>query len=467
MAALKNRIAFVYIITTGLLVGVMYLVIYLGTSKILYSHYDKDLLAEYDEISSSMSIQNGHVYVLARSEWTESEHGEAAVSSVFLQATDTSGTILRTSPNLRDTRLQFEHGRTDTFIISRQLGSTRIRQLQGPVINPRGVLEGYLLIGMGIEESKLLLDYLMWIMLLSFPVLIGVIVIISRWFGTSIVRPISSLMVIADHISHENLSERVPLPERRDELRRMSATVNNLLDRLQALIQREQTFAADAAHELRTPLAVIKGTLEVLIRQPREPRHYEAKLKYCIAEINRLSGLVDQLLLMAKYESGGEKLRFVEIDVGQCMAGALERLEVYSQSKRIAFQLAFGQNTLVKSDLYLLSTVLENVVSNAIKYSPEDGVIEINVQAESNVIKVAVRDQGSGMTQEQVAKVFDRFYRADTRNETQTKGFGLGLALVRRLSALLKIEVSVKSAPGDGTMFSLSIPKRLTPSQEI
>lgn len=460
MAALKNRIAFVYLVTTGLLVGVMYLVIYLSASKILYSHYDKDLLAEFDEISSSMSIQDGRVYVLARTEWTESEHGEVTVSNIFLQATDTSGNVLRTSPNLRDTRLQFTEGRTGTFIVSRQLGTTEIRQLQGPVISPKGVLEGYLLVAMGINEAKLLLDYLMWIMLLSFPVMVGVIVIISRWFGTSIVRPISSLMATADHISRENLDERVPLPGKTDELRQMSVTVNNLLDRLQELILREQTFAADVAHELRTPLAVVKGTLEVLIRQPREPQHYETKLKYCIAEINRLNGLVDQLLMMAKYESGGEKLRLAEIDVGQCMAGALERLEIYSQSKRIVFQLNFVQDATVSSDLYLLSTVLENIVSNAIKYSPEEAVISINVLGESEKIKVSVQDHGPGMTQEQVAKIFDRFYRAETDSGAKTKGFGLGLALVRRLADLLKIDMSIKSALGEGTLFGLLIPKR-------
>ena len=317
------------------------------------------------------------------------------------------------------------------------------------------------MIAMGIDEVKLLLDYLKWIMLLSFPVLIGVIVIISRWFGKSIVRPISSLMATADLISHENLDERVPLPGKDDELRRMSVTVNSLLDRLQELIIREQTFAADAAHELRTPLAVIKGTLEVLIRQPREPQHYEMKLKYCIAEINRLSGLVDQLLLIAKYDNGGEKLRFVEIDVGQCMAGVGEAGGLFAV-KKIAFQLAFAQDAMVNSDLYLLSTVLENVVSNAIKYSPEGATISISVHNESEAITVSVQDQGPGMTREQIAKVFDRFYRAKTDNGAKTKGFGLGLALVRRLAELLKIKVGLKSAPGKGTIFSLSIPKQLS-----
>ena len=461
MPSLKSRISLVYLATTSVLVGVIYLIIYLGTSKILYSHYDEDLLAEFSEVVRSMSIQEGRVYVLAQSEWTEREHGEATASPVFLQAADTAGVALRTSPNLRDTRLHFEAGRTDTFIVSRRVGEMWIRQAQGPIVSPQGELEGYLLIGMGIDEGKRLLDYLMWIMLLSFPVLMGVIMAISRWFGSSIVRPIATLMTTADHITRENLDERVPLPRSPDELRHLSLTVNDLLDRLQELILREQTFAADAAHELRTPLAVVRGTLEVLIRQPREPEHYESRLKYCIAEINRMSGLVDQLLLLAKYESGEESLSSVEIEVTQCLAGVLERLEVHSRSKRIAFHLAFAHEAIVESDQFLLTMVLENVVSNSIKFSPMDEAIAISLSEQSEVVVVSVQDHGPGMTKEQVAKAFDRFYRAEKESGTSTKGHGLGLALVRRLADLLKIEVTVKTALGEGTRFSLSIPRHL------
>lgn len=459
MSTLKSRISLVYLVTTGLIVGVMYLIIYLATAKILYSHYDEDLLAEFAEVSASMSIQDSQVYVLAQPEWAEREHGEATVSPVFLQASDTSGTVLRTSPNLRDTRLHFEAGRTDTFVVSRKLGTTWIRQVQGPITNRQGAFEGYLLIGMGIAEAKLLLDYLLWIMLFSFPFLIGVIIVISRWFGASIVRPIATLITTADHISRENLDERVPLPKTPDELQHLSITVNNLLDRLQELILREQTFAADAAHELRTPLAVVKGTLEVLIRQPREPEHYEARLKYCIAEINRMAGLVDQLLLVGKYEAGQEKLRLVVIDVAECIAGVLERLEVYSRAKRVAFQLEFAQGAAVSSDLFLLTTVFENVLSNAIKFSPEGAAVAINVHVQLDSIVVSVQDQGPGMTEQQVAKVFDRFYRVENDDGLQTKGYGLGLALVRRLADLLRIAVTVTTDPSQGTLFSLSIPR--------
>ena len=124
MPSLKNRIALVYLVTTSILLSLVYLAIYFSASKILYSHYDDELRAEFDEVSSSMSIQDGTVYVLAQPEWTEREHGEVTVSPVFLQATDSSGKTLRNSPNLRDSRLTFLSGRNDTLVATAELGST-------------------------------------------------------------------------------------------------------------------------------------------------------------------------------------------------------------------------------------------------------------------------------------------------------------------------------------------------------
>ncbi len=460
MPSLRNRIALVYLVTTGLLVGLIYVVIYVSASKILYHHYDADLHAEFEEVGRSMSIQDGRVYVLATPEWDEQEHGEANPSPVFLQAMDAGGKVVRTSPNLRDTRLTFEPGRIDTITESRRLGTTWIRQIQGPIFSPDGVLEGYLLVGTGIAEGRLLLVSLQWIMLLSFPLMVVVILVISRLFGRSIVHPIASLIGTADRITKSNLDERVPLPRRADELQRLSSTVNDLLDRLQELILREQTFAADAAHELRTPLAVLKGTLEVLIRQPRDPREYEEKLRYCVAEIDRMNSLVDQLMLVAKYESGRGDLRSDEIDVARCVTDALERLDPFARSKRISFQLEFGETAVAHSDPLLLETVVANLLSNAVKYSPEGSSVAVSTTESEDSVNLAVTDRGPGMSPEQIAKIFDRFYRAESGPSDRTRGFGLGLALVRRLGALLGIDVSVESKPGQGTTFRLKIPRR-------
>ncbi len=459
MSGLRKRISLVYLVTTALLLGLIYMAIYFSAAEVLYSHYDSDLLAEFKEVGSSMSIQEGTVYVLAQPEWDEKEHGQATVSPVFLQAVGIDGAILRTSPNLRDSRLRFYPDRKDTFDVSFQFGDTWLRQVQGPIYSPAGVLEGYLIVGMGVAEAKLLLSSLRWIMLLSFPFIVIVILVISRAFGGSIVRPVATLMSTADRITRENLEERVPLPDRIDELHHLSATVNNLLDRLQEVILREQTFAADAAHELRTPLAVLKGTLEVLIRQPRQPEIYESKLRLCIMEIDRIDSLVDQLLLMARYESGSENLRMVDVDVAQSIAQALERLSFLAREKRISFKLSFSDETTACSDPALLNVVLENLLSNAVKYSSEGSPVEIVMGASNGSLDLSVTDHGPGMSPEQVEKIFNRFYRAENKAGDSTRGYGLGLALVRRLSRLLGIRVALESDTGSGTKFMLEIPR--------
>ncbi len=459
MRSLKNRTAIVYLVTTALLIGVVYVAIFISASTILYNHNDNELLAEFKEVGSSMSIQDGKVYVLAQPEWSESEHGEATVSPVFLQAVDTSGTVIRTTANLRDTRLTFFTNRRDTFAVSIRVADAWIRQVQGPLYNHSGVLEGYLIVGVGIDEVKLLLGYLKWIMLISFPLIIGVIVVISRGFGSTIVAPITTLIDTADRISRENLDERVPLPKRQDELRHLSTTVNSLLDRLQEVILREHSFAADAAHELRTPLSVIKGTLEVLIRQPRRPEEYEAKLKYCLTEIDRMSNMVELLLLVARYESRSVELRKTTVDVAQRASDAVERIRLLALAKQITFNASFCDSAIAISDPLLLGAVLDNLLSNAVKYSPQNSQIMVNVREENEEICVTVSDAGPGMSPEQIAKIFSRFYRGDSSLESSTKGFGLGLALVRRLSDLLAIKVSIESAVGQGTTFLVRIPR--------
>ncbi len=173
-----------------------------------------------------------------------------------------------------------------------------------------------------------------------------------------------------------------------------------------------------------------------------------------------MNGLVDQLLLVSKYESGGEPLQLANVDVAQSMAKTLERLDPFARSKRISFQLEFIDSATVSSDPTLLTAILENLISNAIKYSSEESVVAVAIKESGEGIDISITDHGSGMTPEQIDKVFNRFYRVETVGDKQAKGFGLGLALVRRLSNLLQIQVSLESVPGQGTTFMLRVPRR-------
>jgi two-component system heavy metal sensor histidine kinase CusS len=455
---LRNRIALIYLVSTGLLVGAVFLIIYWIAAETMERHFNDELMTEFAEVGASMSIQDERVYVIGPHEWTEQEHGSLEMSPVFLQATDTLGAVLRKSDNLKNLVLVTAPVRRDTFFTNTALAGGSIRQVQGPLCDYSGRLEGLLLVAVDRSEADMLLRYLRVVMILSLPVIVGIIFLISRLFGSQIVAPIRTVISTAERITEENLQERIPLPERRDELYRLAATINQLLDRLQEAVIREQQFTADAAHELRTPLAALKGTMDVLTRHTREPLQYVEKLKYLISEVNRMTLLVDQLLTLSRYESGAVKPRPELVELPQAVQSVIDRLEPLLVERKMTSRIDSADKAIVTSDALMLNTILENIISNAIKYSPEGRSIEIKISRVVEGVECLVIDHGVGMTDEQLQRVFQRFYRADESRASSVAGSGLGLSVVRRMADLLSLKLDVTSKKDKGTTFTILFP---------
>ncbi len=457
--SLRNRIAFIYTLSTCILISFIFACIYFIAAETMNHHFDSELKAEFAEVGRSMSIQDGRVFVIGPHEWSEQEHGLIEMSPVFLQANDTSGMVLRKSPNLRALSLPFDAGARDTVFVSAPFGGSHIRLIQGPLFDSKGMKEGYLLVAMDREEADQLLKYLGWVMFLSFPLIIAAIVIVSRLIGRTILTPVNTIINTAEHITRKNLDERIETPHRQDELFRLTMTINQLLSRLQAAVLREQQFTADAAHELRTPLAALKGTIEVLIRYPREPRQYEEKLRYCVSEIDRITFLVDQLLFLARHESGAMTSKPEDIILINAIQTILKRLEPLLNQKRLALKIDVPPVIQVRTDAAMLNTILENIISNGIKYSSPEQSLEISAVQIKSSVKCTIRDYGVGMTEEQIQNIFKRFYRADEARASVVVGSGLGLSVVKRLADLLNLELAVTSQPEKGTSFSIVLPE--------
>ena len=154
------------------------------------------------------------------------------------------------------------------------------------------------------QESEIVLENLQKALLVSFPIILIILFFTTRYIAGKSIAPINNVITTANRITRENLRERISLPENKDEIHLLISTINELLNRLEDNLLREKQFTSDASHELRTPLSVIKGTLEVLIRKPREIHQYEEKINYCIRETDRITKLIDQLLFLARYDSG-------------------------------------------------------------------------------------------------------------------------------------------------------------------
>jgi signal transduction histidine kinase len=287
-----------------------------------------------------------------------------------------------------------------------------------------------------------------------------VLFVIARFIAGRSIKPINSIIETSNRITKDNLSDRIVLPQNKDELYVVSLTINQLLDRIENAVEREKQFTSYASHELRTPISIIKGTLEVLIRKPRNQAEYEEKISYCIDEVDRINTIIDQLLILARFENQKKSVDISSIQWNAVLQDVLLRFQTKIASKNISIITDCPENLQIKTDLHLFSIIIHNLVSNALKYSINNGVITFSIVSESDKMHLKIQDSGIGIAPHEIHKIFDSFYRTEASNELpEIKGTGLGLAIVNRLCALLSIEIKVESEVGKGTLIILTLLK--------
>lgn len=454
----SKRIALNFMASTAILTIVIFASIYLVVYKTVYTHLDKTLDAEYREVAEGIVIFGDQFTYTDPTEWNEKEHTEIEMNPIFIQVTDTLGHVLKRSPNLMGTSLDLLKNENRQNFFNSSLLTGRVRQIQMALNNESGSKAGYISIAVPLEESQLVLNNLLMILLLAFPVVLLVLYFIIRYLVQRSIKPVTTLTEKAGKIRQENLNERIPLPQREDELYTLTGTINNLLDRIEDTIIREKQFSSDASHELRTPLSVLKGTLELMIRKPREVAYFIEKTGTCLEEVNRMSVLVDQLLLLSRYEQTVDHFMLTSIHLKEMMLGIIARHANGLEQKGIILDLDIETKRSILTNAFMIEQILENLFSNALKYSHTNGTISIFSSTIDHQMTLTIQDEGIGMNKEELSQIFNRFYRADESRSFQVKGYGLGLAITKRFADLLHITIRVESLPQKGTAFMLVFP---------
>jgi signal transduction histidine kinase len=445
-------------LSSAILTGILFITIYMVVHNTVFHHLDSDLDAESSEILKSIVVLNNKFVFSNPFEWNESEHGQIEVNPTFIQVVDPSGNLIQKSSNLLNGKLGFNSVLNEKSYFNSSLSGSPVRQLQLPIRNPTEKILGYIIVAMPLEESNMVLNNLGLVLLIGFPFVIVFVFFVSSYIAGKSISPINNVIQTSEKITRENLDKRIELPPHKDEIYRLASTINALLARLQDAVLREKQFTADASHELRTPLSIIKGTLEVLIRKPRNVEQYEKKISYCISEVDRMSKLIDDLLMLARFESEKIKPNFTEIELLSLINKVLLRLEPALSAKSLSINYLVYNNLVVFSDSSMLEIILENIFSNAIKYSGTNKSIEIRIKSNFEEKLCEIVDHGIGMESDQVEKIFDRFYRVDKSRNSDIPGNGLGLAIVKKLADLQKINLKIKSKPNFGTIFQLFFP---------
>ncbi len=466
--SLRNRIAFYYTIATAFLIAIVFTTIYFMVEKIVYKQFDDEIKKEIAEIFSESNISPNNFKGFESFKDNIDDDGgdneneqkqtkkKLKVDTEFIQLVNNNGEVINKSVSLSWCVLSFNRNQPGTSYFNSNFGGTMVRQAQVPLINPNGLIEGYLIIAVPLKNSLIVLHDLRDIFLFSFPVILLPLFLLTRSIAIKSISPIEKVIATAEKMSQSNLDQRIQLPFHHDELYRLAATINALFDRMQDAFQREKHFTADASHELKTPLAVVKGTLEVLIRKPREREHYETKIQFCLKELNRMARLIDQLLMLARYESNKMTPHIVEAALLPLLENVVERIIPTAQAKNIAITVNHADNAHIVADPGMLEMMFENILSNAIKYSLYGSSIAIEVKCKEDNVICSISDQGIGIPEEKLNAIFERFYRVDESRSSSTGGLGLGLSIVKKLAGLQQIRVTVTSETNQGTTVTLT-----------
>ncbi|MES2410015.1 MAG: HAMP domain-containing sensor histidine kinase [Bacteroidota bacterium] len=454
----KNRIASNYIITTALLIFVVFFVIYSIVRFSVYIKVNNDIKIEVAKHLKEIEVKENCVLLIREKQWKKIQFNKVDISPAFIQFVDELGALVDKSPNLKQKELNYYPEAVNNVLFDAKLENTSVRQIQVPLYQNTKII-GFMIISMSLEDSVMVLNNLFIILVVAYPLILLVLFLIARFIAGRSIKPISAIIQTSNIITKDNLKSRIPLPINKDELHLLSNTINNLLDRVENAIEREKQFTSDASHELRTPLAVIKGTLEVLIRKPRNQEEYKEKIDFCINEVNRLNHLVDELLLLARFENQKQSLKIERVSLNIIFLDIVSRNSTIINEKKINCVALFTKDHYVETDSYLFSLVLNNILTNAIKYSKVGGVINFDIKETKEGIVFTVSDSGIGIASEDLGKIFDQFYRSKSNQHPEIKGTGLGLSIVKRLCLLLQIDLKIKSKENMGTKVILSFPK--------
>jgi heavy metal sensor kinase len=278
------------------------------------------------------------------------------------------------------------------------------------------------------------------------------------WLSRRALAPVNAIIQAAQNVTFTNLSARLQVPDTGDELQRLTETLNTMLDRIERPVMQMHQFTADASHELRAPLTLIRTAAEFSLRRERSHQELIDSLSTILRESERTSSLIDNLLLLSRADSGIDHLTLAPVDLREPLREAIKECAPLAREKHLDLESSVpGEPVLVSGHHDLLRRAVFILVDNAVKYTPEGRTIRVALFRTDSAATVAVKDTGIGLTADQLPHVFDRFWRADQVRSRSEGGVGLGLAIAQTIVARHNGTIEVTSHQ-NGSIFSIVLP---------
>jgi heavy metal sensor kinase len=290
-----------------------------------------------------------------------------------------------------------------------------------------------LIIGLDATPTLAEIRQLQIAFLLALPVALGLVGIGGWIVAGRALRPLRMISETAADVTSAGLDRRIPVSNEDPEIRRLIDTLNEMMDRLERSFRQATRFSADASHELKTPIAIMRGELENALHDAAPGSREQKLLGSLLDETQRLAGITRSLLLLSRADAGQLVPAIEEIDLSRMLPELLEDTEVLAASAEIELQAQITPGIRVMADPLLLRSALLNVLTNAVKYNEPGGFIHVDLQADGHEAQIRIANSGPGIPAEEQALIFDRFQRADRSRERRIDGIGLGLSLTREI----------------------------------
>ena len=335
-------------------------------------------------------------------------------------------------------------------------GAEPVRMFTMPIVRNDRVVD-IVQVGMSVRRAEGLLDRYLHTLIVLIPLGVGLAALGGAIIARAALRPVDEMTRTARRITAEDLSRRVERPGTGDEMERLALTLNGMLARLEAAFTQTRRFAADAAHELRTPLAALRGGIEVALRAERTPEEYRRVLASSLEEAERLIRLAEDLLLLSRSTAGPEVAR-APVDLEPLLLDVFDVGARLGQAAGVSVRIDTMAPSTVRGDVTALRRALLNLVENAVKYTPPGGKVELGLTTADGIAVLTVSDAGIGIAPADAERIFEPFVRLDAARARDTGGAGLGLAIARSIATAHGGTLSVESQPGAGSRFVLRLP---------
>ncbi len=457
---IRWRLTFAYSLFLALALSALGVAVYVLLSHNLEGELDNALALRTAEVQRVLRITGESLSLQIGAEDLDLGPRRLSLPDPYVQVLDAQGSVVLTSSNLQGQRLPVDpsvivqalEGKPATTILPTVEGQ-RVRVRTTSIIHGDKVV-GVVQVGQSLYSLDSSLQRLGYFLALGVFVTWALFSLGGWLMAGRALQPLTQISLAAESIGATgDFSQRIAYAGPKDELGNLSTTFNQMIGRIQRAFDAQRQFVADASHELGSPLTVIRGNLDLLKRNLPEKDRLESQ-RSMEGEATRMDRIIGDLLTLAQMEGPQVQRRPVSVD-------SLVR-EVFQESQLLAgrrrLSLDLTERVAVLGDTHQLSQALFNLVDNAIKYTPENGAISLSVQRNGRWAVARVADTGIGIPNDELPRIFDRFYRVDKARSRGRGGTGLGLAIVMAIAEAHGGRVTVESTPGKGSVFTLHLP---------